>query len=179
MFSSISTTMYSSRCCTKHVDHASLVAGQQQDFISPQSCESRRKPPSVWPEVNNARRDGEGTARRQRRRRGVERGTKIRTARCLETVDDEHLGNINAPAVHVATARDSYGHHAHAYRPRHEAYEGHAERTVRTRPFDRHHSAEPPLTRFTTQLDRYVEYIMNEPVRFTPLSRCACGTWQS
>ena len=94
---------------------------------------------------------------------------KIRKSRCLETDDDEPPRF--PPAVRVTTARDSYGHHAHAYRPRHEAYEAATEREVRLQPFDHTHSAVPPLIRFTTQFDRYVDCIMSELVRFVSVMR--------
>lgn len=161
MSSSVTTTMYSSCHSTQHVDHAVFVAGQQQDFISPQSDRPKLKSALKWPK--DISKEAEATDKRIKRRRGHEHGSKIRKSRRLETVDDEPARN--PAAVHVTTARDSYGHHAHAYRPCHEAYEADSEREVRLQPFDHTHSAVPPLTRFSTQFDRYVDSIMSDLVR--------------
>lgn len=162
MFLSVTTTMYPSCYSTQHVDHAVFVAGQQQDFISPQSDRPKLKSALKW--SKDIGKEAEATDKRIQRRRGHEHGLKIRKSRCLETVDDEPARN--PAAVHVTTARDSYGHHAHAYRPCHEAYEADSEREVCLQPFDHTHSAVPPLTRFSTQFDRYADCIMSDLVRF-------------
>ena len=112
----------------------------------------------------------EGNERRKWRRQEYQQeGAQGRPGRCLETDSDEHARNPRA--LSVTTARDFYGHHAHAYRPRHEAYEPATEREVRLQPFDHTHPAVPPLIRFTTQFDRYVDCIMSELVRFVSVMR--------
>lgn len=62
-------------------------------------------------------------------------------------------------------ARDAYGHHAHAYRLRHEAYETGPAQEGENNPLTLDYSATAPLANSSTYFDQYVEHIMDNLVR--------------